>query len=111
MALLSDWGFFVLPERVEEFRQWLEGNESRMIEMAPKGYEYLGTYLPLWRPEGESAEFHQVWRYGSNRPPDMRVAASDSGGAFTDLAREYLSFVDQSRQDEETFRLYRSVEP
>lgn len=110
MALLSDWGFFVQPDREKEFRHWLTENEARLTTMAPKGYEYLGTYLPLWRPEGESAEFHQLWRYGSSRPPDMRVAASDSGGAFTDLAREYLSFVDQSRQDEETFRLYRSVE-
>jgi hypothetical protein len=110
MALLSDWGFFVRPGQVEEFREWLGANEDRMIRLAPAGYEYLGTYLPLWRPETESAEFHQVWRYGSNRPPDMRVAAADTAGAFADLAREYLSFVDQSRQDEESFRLYRSVE-
>lgn len=78
--------------------------------MAPKGYEYLGTYTPLWRPQTENAEFHQVWRYGSNRPPDMRAAAADAGGDFTDLARQYLSFVDQSRQEEETFRLYKTVE-
>ncbi|MDP3984638.1 MAG: hypothetical protein Q8Q52_06530 [Acidimicrobiia bacterium] len=110
MALLSDWGFFLRPGRESEFRDWLGENEEQLSRLAPKGYEYLGTYLPLWRPETESAEFHQIWRYGSSRPPDMRVAAADTGGAFTELAREYLSFVDQTRQEDETFRLYRSVE-
>jgi hypothetical protein len=111
VALLSDWGFFVKPGLEETFRTWLKDNQERMYRLAPKGYEYLGTYLPLWRPATESAELHQIWRYGSSGPPDMRVAAEDSGGAFTELAREYLSFVDQTRQEEETFRLYRTVEP
>jgi hypothetical protein len=53
-----------------------------------------------------------VWRYGSERPPDLRAAAADSSGAFTDVAREYLDFVDTSRSSEEEFRLYRgAVEP
>ncbi|HUO47186.1 MAG TPA: hypothetical protein VM470_10195 [Acidimicrobiia bacterium] len=110
MALLSDWGFFVLPAKESEFRLWLRENEDLLTRQAPRGYQYLGTYKPVWRPETESAEFHQVWRYGDNKPPDMRLAAADTGGDFTELARQYLSFVDQSRQEEETFRLYKSVE-
>lgn len=110
VALLSDWGFFVTTGREDEFRQWLLEHEEGLLRLAPKGYEYLGTYIPLWRPETERAAFHQVWRYGSSGSPDMRMAAAHDGGAFTELARQYLSFVDQGRESEETFRLYRSVE-
>lgn len=110
MALLSDWGFFVKPERADEFRRWLASHESQLEELAPKGYEYLGTYLPVWRDASERSEYHQLWRYGTSRPPDMRAAAADSGGAFTEIAREFLSFVDDTRSAEEGFRLYRSLD-
>jgi hypothetical protein len=114
MALMSDWGFFVKPGREEAFRAWLAANEPRFVALAPKSYEYLGTYTPLWRAEGERAQFHQLWRYGvhrAQRPPDLRVAAGDTAGAFTELAREFLQFVDESRGEDETFRLYTSVVP
>ncbi len=109
MALVSDWGFFVKPDRQADFRRWLRDNEQRLAELAPKGYEYLGTYLPVWRDASESSEYHQLWRYGAPSPPDLRAAAGDSGGAFTELARDFLAFVDESRSEEEGFRLYRSV--
>jgi hypothetical protein len=110
MALLSDWGFFVKAERATEFREWLAEHESSFLELAPSAYEYLGTYLPIWRGPGEQSEYHQLWRYRTERPPDLRRAASDSGGAFTALAREFLAFVDEDRQGDEVFRLYRSVD-
>ena len=107
MSLIYDWGFYVAPEREEAFRAWLAENEPKLAELAPKSYEYLGTFRPLW---GEATgDYHQMWRYGSERPPDLRRAAADTGGAFTELARQYLSFVDETRAAEETFRLYRSV--
>ncbi|MDH4116102.1 MAG: hypothetical protein OEX04_11100 [Acidimicrobiia bacterium] len=109
MALISDWGFFLKPGKEEEFDRWLDENEPRFTELAPPTYEYLGTYVPLWRGAGETAPFHQLWRYLSERPPDLRVAAGDGGGDFTDMAREFLSFVDETRSAEETFRLYRSA--
>ncbi len=109
MALLYDWGFFIKPGRRDEFLAWLAESESRLVELAPKNYEYIGTYRSL---SPEPCDFHQVWRYGSERPPDLRAAAADSSGAFTDVAREYLGFVDTSRESEEEFRLYRgAVEP
>ncbi len=107
MALIYDWGFYVKPDREEAFREWLTEHERELAELAPKSYEYLGTFRPLW---GEAiGDYHQMWRYGAERPPDLRQAAADTGGAFTELARQYLSFVDDSRADQETFRLYRSV--
>ena len=109
MTLLSDWGFFVKPEKVAEFEAWLETNEARFIDAAPPTYEYVGTFRPLWKADGEQPPYHQVWRYLSDTPPDLRVAAADSQGTFTDLAREYLDFVDQTRSAEEDFRLYRSA--
>lgn len=109
MALLYDWGFYVKQGRREDFLRWLEENESRLVELAPKNYEYIGTYRSL---SPEPCDFHQVWRYGSERPPDLRAAAADHSGAFTDVAREYLGFVDTSREQEEEFRLYRgAIEP
>lgn len=107
--LVSDWGFFLKPGTEGAFDEWLRVNEERFAEVAPASYEYLGTYVPLWRGEGESAPFHQLWRYGSTRPPDLRVAAGDSTGEFTEMARQFLSFVDETRSAEETFRLYRSA--
>lgn len=110
MALLYDWGFYIKPGRREGFLGWLADNESRLAEFAPKNYEYIGTYQSL---SPEPCDFHQVWRYGSERPPDLRAAAAaDHSGEFTDVAREYLEFVDTSREPEEEFRLYRgAVEP
>ena len=110
MALLSDCGVFVKGGRDEEFRRWLAGHESGFSDLAPPTYEYLGTYRPIWRDPNERAEYHQVWRYHTDRPPDLRRAAADQGGAFTELARDFLAFVDEGRQAEETFRLYRSVD-
>ena len=109
MALLSDWGFFVKPEKTAEFEEWLAANEARFIDAAPPTYEYVGTFRPLWKTNGGQQPYHQVWRYLSEAPPDLRTAAKDSHGDFTDLAREYLDFVDQSRSDDEDFRLYRSA--
>jgi len=103
MALLYDWGFFLLPDRRDGFLAWLAENESAMGESAPPKYQYLGTFRALGP---DPCDFHQLWRYGGDDPPDMRVAAADSSGEFTELARQYLSFVDQSRTDEESFLLY-----
>lgn len=109
MALLYDWGFYVKPGRRDDFLTWLEENESRLVELAPKNYEYIGTFRLL---SPEPCDFHQVWRYGTERPPDLRAAAADSSGAFTEVAREYLDFVDTGRESEEEFRLYRdAVDP
>lgn len=107
--LVSDWGFFLKPGTEDRFNQWLADNEERFAAVAPANYEYLGTYVPLWRGEGETAPFHQMWRYGSHRPPDLRAAAGDTSGEFTEMARQFLSFVDESRSSDETFRLYRSA--
>lgn len=104
--LLYDWGFFVEPGRRDEFVAWLKDNEPRLEEFAPKNYHYLGTYRSL---SPEPQDFHQIWRYKSESQPDMRKAASDRSGAFTEIAREYLSFVDSSRENDEVFRLYREV--
>jgi hypothetical protein len=104
--LLYNWGFFIQPGRHEEFVAWLEANDARLVELAPRNYEYLGTYRSL---SPEPQDFHQIWRYRSEAQPDMRRAAADEAGAFTEIAREYLSFVDADRQDEEAFRLYREV--
>ena len=109
MALVSDWGFFLKPGTAEAFHKWLDENEEVFSRLAPGGYDYLGTYVPLWRGEGESAEFHQLWRYLTDRPPDLRAAAADNAGAFTEMARQFLDFVDESRHVDETFRLYRSA--
>ena len=107
MALLYDWGFFVKEGERAEFVAWLTENEQRLIDMAPKNYEYLGTYRSLGP---EPCDFRQIWKYGSERPPDLRSAASEEQtGRFTDVAREYLSFVDTSRESEEEFRLYRAA--
>lgn len=104
--LLYDWGFFIQPGRHDEFVAWLKQNESRLVELAPKNYEYLGTYRSL---SPEPQDFHQVWRYRSEAQPDMRKAAADEAGAFTEIARDYLAFVDGGRESEEVFRLYRVV--
>lgn len=109
MALISDWGFFLKPGTEDAFLEWLDEREEEFERLAPAGYDYLGTYVPLWRGEGESAEYHQMWRYRTERPPDLRSAAADTAGAFTGLARMFLDFVDESRQPDETFRLYRSA--
>ncbi len=107
--LVSDWGFFLKPGTEDVFNEWLAANEERFAAVAPTTYEYLGTYVPLWRGAGETAPFHQMWRYLTQRPPDLRIAAGDSSGEFTEMARQFLSFVDETRSEEETFRLYRSA--
>ncbi len=107
MALIYEWGFHVKPGLESEFAGWLAFNESLLAERAPANYEYLGTFIPVW--DSDKSGYRQLWRYGSERVPDMRKAAADASGEFTALAREYLSFVDESRASEETFRLHRSV--
>jgi hypothetical protein len=109
VALVSDWGFFLKDGRKSEFLSWLEENEERFGDLAPPGYDYIGTYVPLWRGADETAEYHQMWRYQIDRPPDLRRAASDTAGDFTELARQFLEFVDESRSADESYRLYRSV--
>ena len=106
MALLYNWGFYVKPGRREAFLEWLTENESRLSELAPKNYQYLGTFRSL---SPEPCDFHQVWRYGAERPPDLRAAAASDSGAFTAVAKEYLEFVDTSREPEEEFGLYRDA--
>ena len=107
MALFYDWGFYILPGKDEEFRAGLADHDEQMLELAPKHYQYLGTFRPL--AAADPCDYHQLWRYAADRTPDLRVAAGDDDGAFTELAREYLSFVDASRQHEETFNLYGEV--
>jgi len=109
MALVSDWGFFLKEGREPEFLAWLDENEERFGEVAPGGYDYIGTYVPLWRGADESAQYHQLWRYQTDRPPDLRTAAAATAGDFTEMARQFLDFVDESHQADETFRLYRSA--
>ena len=109
MALIYEWGFFVEPGKEDEFRRWLADHEDDLARAAPPNYEYLGTYTPVWAPGGRGGDFHQVWRYGHPLSFNFRDAATSTGGEFTELARQYLSFVDESRSAEETFRLHRSV--
>lgn len=109
MALVSDWGFFLREGTEQAFLSWLDENEERFAEIAPRGYDYLGTYVPLWRGADESAQYHQLWRYQTDRHPNLRAAAADHAGDFTEMARQFLDFVDESRQSDETFRLYRSA--
>lgn len=109
MALVSDWGFFIEDGTQPAFLKWLEDNEARFEELAPPGYDYIGTYVPLWQSSDETAQYHQLWRYQIDRPPDLRRAAADTAGEFTELARQFLDFVDESRQAEESYRLYRSA--
>lgn len=106
MALLYDWGFYVISGQREAFLGWLADNETRLAELAPKNYEYIGTYQSL---SPEPCDFHQVWRYGAERPPDLRAAAAGHSGAFTAVAKEYLEFVDTDRGPDEEFRLYRDA--
>ena len=101
--LLYDWGFFIQSGRHDEFVAWLAENESRLVKLSPRNYEYLGTYRSL---SPEPQDFHQVWRYRAETQPNMRTAAAAEAGAFTEIARDYLSFVDDQRGDEEVFRLY-----
>ena len=107
MALIYEWGFHVKAGKEADFESWLALNEQGLAEKSPNHYEYLGTYVPVW--DSLKTGYRQLWRYGSERVPDMRKAASDTSGEFTALAREYLSFVDETRSDDETFRLHRSV--
>jgi hypothetical protein len=107
MALFYDWGFFIQPGRDDDFRAWLADHDEQLLELAPKHYQYLGTYRPL--AASDPCDYHQLWRYAADRTPDLRVAASDLDGGFTKLAQEYLSFVDASREHDETFNLYGEV--
>jgi len=108
MALIYEWGFFVRPGAFDELREWLHEHESELADSAPQGLEYLGTYLPVWAPE-QRCELYQVWRWRRSGEFNLRAAAGADRGAFAELASQFLSFVDDSRTDEETFRLHRSI--
>lgn len=108
MALIYEWGFFVIADREDDFRQWLAAHEVDLAAHSPRNLEYLGTYLPVWTT-GETCDYYQLWRWGKGFGTDLRSMVDAEGGAFADLAREFLSFVDESRSPDETFRLHRSV--
>lgn len=108
MALIYEWGFFLKPDVLDEFREWLSSHEETLARAAPEGLEYLGTYLPVWAPE-QRCDMYQVWRWRRANEFNLRAAAGADKGAFARLASEFLSFVDDRRTEEETFRLHRSV--
>lgn len=108
MALIYEWGFFVKPDRLDLLRDWLEDNEPELARAAPEGLEYLGTYMPVWAPE-QRCDMYQVWRWRRAGEFNLRAAADAERGSFARLASEFLTFVDDSRTDDETFRLHRSV--
>lgn len=107
MALIYEWGFYVRPESLEELRDWLTANEDELARAAPRGLEYLGTYLPVWAEE-RRCDLYQVWRWRRTSDFNLRAAAGADNGAFADLASQFLSYVDNSRTEDETFRLHRS---
>lgn len=108
MALIYEWGFFVRPGAFDEMRGWLLEHERELAEAAPQGLEYLGTYLPVWAPE-QRCDVYQVWRWRRSGEFNLRAAAGADRGVFAQLASQFLSFVDDTRTDEETFRLHRSI--
>lgn len=108
MALIYEWGFFLKPDALDEMREWLASNERSFAAAVPEGLEYLGTYLPVWAPE-QRCEVYQVWRWRRANEFNLRMAAEADRGTFARLASQFLSFVDDGRTDEETFRLHRSV--
>lgn len=108
MALIYEWGFFIKPDALNELQDWLVQNEENLARAAPEGLEYLGTYLPVWAPE-QRCDIYQVWRWRRANEFNLRAAAGADKGAFAHLASQFLRFVDDSRTEEETFRLHRSV--
>lgn len=107
MALIYEWGFYVQPQRREELRDWLLANEQALAEAAPRDLEYLGTYLPVWATD-RRCDLYQVWRWRRAGEFNFRTAADADKGQFADLASQFLAFVDNSRTEDETFRLHRS---
>ncbi|GIU91157.1 MAG: hypothetical protein KatS3mg011_0063 [Acidimicrobiia bacterium] len=109
MALVYEWGFFVKEDRKPEFLTWLREHEEELARHAPEHLEYLGTYTPVWAPE-ERCDFYQLWRWRSHIPSfSLREVARTESSAFTELARQFLSFVDDDRSSQESFRLHRSA--
>ncbi len=108
MALIYEWGFNVDPGRADEFVGWLDEHEDRLARSTPTRYEYLGTYLPVWGVTGPRT-YRALWRYETGEPLDLREAMDRSDSEFAELAKQFLSFVDESRASEETFVLYRSA--
>lgn len=109
MALIYEWGFFVKEELRDDFLSWLRDHEQDLARYAPEHLEYLGTYTPVWAPD-ERCDFYQLWRWRSHISGfDLRKAAEGEAGTFTELARRFLSFVDDARSHEETFRLHKSA--
>lgn len=108
MALIYEWGFYVRPGSFDELREWLLEHEHDLAAAAPQGLEYLGTYLPVWASE-RRCDLYQVWRWRRASEFNLRAAAGADRGTFAELASQFLSFVDNGRTDEETFRLHRSI--
>lgn len=108
MALIYEWGFFLRPDALDQFQEWLSRHEEDLARSAPEGLEYLGTYQPVWAPE-QRCDLYQVWRWRRANEFNLRAAAGADKGAFARLASEFLAFVDDGRTEEETFRLHRSV--
>lgn len=108
MALIYEWGFFLRPDAFDDLREWLASNERTFASAVPEGLEYLGTYLPVWAPE-QRCDVYQVWRWRRANEFNLRMAAETDRGTFARLASQFLSFVDDERTHEETFRLHRSV--
>ena len=108
-TLIYEWGFYLKPGAKEEATRWLSGNERALAEATPEGLEYLGTFQPVWAPEPR-CDMYQVWTWRRRDEGfNLRDAAGTDRGAFARLAAEFLSFVDDRRTTEETFRLHRSV--
>ena len=108
MALIYEWGFFVKEGATDDLADWLETNEGRLVRAAPEGLEYLGTYAPVWAQEPR-CDMYQVWRWRRANEFNLRLAAEADKGEFARLASEFLSFVDDARSSDESFRLHRSV--
>ncbi|HEX2153012.1 MAG TPA: hypothetical protein VHL52_03435 [Acidimicrobiia bacterium] len=108
MALIYEWGFFIRPAALEDLQAWLVTNEPELARAAPEGLEYLGTYAPVWASEPR-CDLYQVWRWRRANEFNFRAAARADRSDFARLAGEFLSFVDEARTEEETFRLHRSL--
>lgn len=109
MALIYEWGFYLEPGAGEDLRTWLSRHEEELARSAPESLEYLGTYVPLWTHDAP-CDCYQLWRWRrKGEMVDLRTVAGSDQGRFAELVSEFLGFVDDTRSDEESFRLHRSV--
>ncbi|MGH2724560.1 MAG: hypothetical protein ACRDI0_09925 [Actinomycetota bacterium] len=109
MAWIYEWGFFVKPGMRGAFLEWLAANEAKLYGPASSGYEYLGTFVPVWNSERRAEDFRQLWRHGSREARDPRAVAKEETGAFAGLITQMLTFVDDGRIQEESLALQRSA--